>query len=76
MIALHGVYHNGNIVLDNPAPVSTAKVIVIFPDATTQETPKEEFVASRFGVAKGKFTVPDDIDVDNDEIAKMFEGDI
>jgi prevent-host-death family protein len=27
------------------------------------------------GLAKGKFKVPDDIDRDNDEIAKMFYGD-
>lgn len=31
-------------------------------------------VSKRIGVAKGKFTVPDDLDVDNDEIAAMFEG--
>ena len=29
----------------------------------------------RLGIAKGKFVVPDDIDRDNDEIAKMFFGD-
>jgi prevent-host-death family protein len=29
----------------------------------------------RLGLAKGKFEVPDDIDRDNDEIAKMFYGD-
>jgi prevent-host-death family protein len=29
----------------------------------------------RIGVAKGLFEVPDDIDEDNDEIAKMFYGD-
>ena len=27
------------------------------------------------GVAKGKFVVPDDIDGDNDKIARMFYGD-
>jgi prevent-host-death family protein len=27
------------------------------------------------GLAKGKFVVPDDIDRDNEEIAKMFYGD-
>ncbi|HEY2708760.1 MAG TPA: type II toxin-antitoxin system prevent-host-death family antitoxin [Caulobacteraceae bacterium] len=27
------------------------------------------------GIAKGKFEVPDDIDGDNEEIAKMFYGD-
>ncbi|HVN02734.1 MAG TPA: type II toxin-antitoxin system prevent-host-death family antitoxin [Caulobacteraceae bacterium] len=27
------------------------------------------------GIAKGKFVVPDNIDRDNDEIAKMFYGD-
>ena len=26
----------------------------------------------RTGVAKGKFTVPDDFDADNEEIAKLF----
>jgi prevent-host-death family protein len=26
------------------------------------------------GLAKGKFVIPDDIDRDNDEIAKMFYG--
>ena len=29
----------------------------------------------RIGVAKGLFEVPDDIDEDNDEIARMFYGD-
>jgi prevent-host-death family protein len=29
----------------------------------------------RLGLAKGKFEVPDDIDRDNDEIARMFYGD-
>lgn len=29
----------------------------------------------RIGVAKGKFTVPDDIDRDNDYIEKLFLGD-
>lgn len=28
--------------------------------------------AQRIGIAKGKFTVPDDFDADNEEIAKMF----
>jgi len=28
----------------------------------------------RLGLAKGKFVVPDNIDRDNDEIAKMFYG--
>jgi len=28
----------------------------------------------RLGVAKGKFTVPDNIDEDNEEIAKLFYG--
>lgn len=29
----------------------------------------------RWGVAKGLFTVPDNIDRDNEEIAKLFYGD-
>jgi antitoxin (DNA-binding transcriptional repressor) of toxin-antitoxin stability system len=29
----------------------------------------------RIGVAEGKFTVPDDIDVANDKIALLFTGD-
>ena len=29
-------------------------------------------IEKRIGVAKGKFSVPDDIDVHNDEIAAMF----
>lgn len=28
----------------------------------------------RFGVAKGKFKVPDNIDTDNDAIAELFAG--
>lgn len=28
----------------------------------------------RLGVAKGCFTVPDDIDADNAEVARLFEG--
>ena len=73
MIALQGTYDNGTIRLDFPAPVPKAKVLVIFPNETGQERPKNKFVASRFGVAKGKFDIPDDIDVENDEIITMFE---
>jgi antitoxin (DNA-binding transcriptional repressor) of toxin-antitoxin stability system len=29
----------------------------------------------RIGVAKGKFTIPDDIDADNEKIAQLFNGD-
>ena len=29
----------------------------------------------RIGIAKGKFTVPDDFDADNDLIATLFNGD-
>ena len=29
-------------------------------------------VSKRIGIAKGKFTIPDDIDECNDEIARMF----
>ena len=76
MIALQGTYDNGTISLDFPAPVPKAKVLVIFPNEAVQKSSDDEFVASRFGVAKGKFVVPDDIDVDNDEIVKMFEGDV
>lgn len=28
----------------------------------------------RLGVAKGHFTVPDDIDTHNDEVARLFQG--
>lgn len=30
--------------------------------------------SNRIGVAKGKFTVPDDFDADNDEIAAILTG--
>lgn len=30
----------------------------------------------RFGVAKGRFTLPDDFDTDNDYIAALFNGDV
>ncbi|MBO4859526.1 MAG: hypothetical protein J5527_13520 [Treponema sp.] len=33
---------------------------------------EQEDVSKRIGVAEGKFTVPDDIDECNDEIARMF----
>ena len=32
-------------------------------------------VSKRIGLAKGLFTVPDDINEMDDEIAEMFEGD-
>ena len=79
MVAVQGTYDNGTIMLDMPAPVSKAKVLVIFPSEKSDEyvpKKKKEFAAYRFGVAKGKFEVPDDIDFCNDEIAAMFEGDI
>lgn len=28
----------------------------------------------KFGLAKGKFVVPDDFDADNEEIARLFAG--
>lgn len=31
-------------------------------------------VGRRLGVAKGRFTVPDDIDAHNDEVARLFGG--
>lgn len=34
----------------------------------------ENTIAPRIGIAKGKFTVPDNFDWCNDEIAEMFEG--
>jgi antitoxin (DNA-binding transcriptional repressor) of toxin-antitoxin stability system len=30
----------------------------------------------RFGLAKGKFTVPDDFDADNEYIEKLFYGEV
>ena len=76
MIALQGTYDNGTIRLDFPAPVSKVKVLVIFPNEASAATnePRKSFAAYRFGAAKGKFDVPDNIDEDNDEIAAMFEG--
>lgn len=79
MLAVQGTYDNGIITLDLPAPVSKAKVLVIFPNEKADEPvqkKKKGFAAYRFGAAKGKFEVPDDIDFCNDEIAAMFEGDI
>ena len=35
-----------------------------------EETP----VSKQIGIAKGKFTVPEDFDADNEEIAAMFMG--
>lgn len=37
--------------------------------------PIEKKGGMRIGVAKGLFVVPDSIDEDNDEIARMFYGD-
>ena len=37
--------------------------------------PIEKKVGVRIGVAKGRFVVPDNIDEDNEEIARMFYGD-
>lgn len=34
-----------------------------------------EPIERRIGVAKGAFEVPDDIDANNDEVAKLFNGD-
>lgn len=34
----------------------------------------EQDVSRRIGIAKGLFTVPDDFDIDNELIRKMFEG--
>ena len=31
-------------------------------------------VSNRIGIAKGKFTMPDDFDADNDYIADLFTG--
>jgi len=35
----------------------------------------EKPVSSRIGIAAGKFQVPDDLDLHNDEIAALFGGD-
>ena len=33
---------------------------------------EKEDVSKRIGVAKGKFSIPDDVDESNEEIARMF----
>ena len=66
MIAVQGTYDNGTVMLDLPAPVAKAKVLVIFPDEEKDEQAPQEkkgFAAYRFGIAKGKFEVPDDMRV-------------
>ena len=78
MIAVQGIYDNGIVELRNPAPMSKANVLIIFPNnenSANKIERKDGFIASRFGVAKGKLVIPDNIDADNDEIARMFEGD-
>ena len=78
MIAVNGTYDNGTLNLEVPAPMSKAEVIVIFPEDENKQREKEKgnsFAHYRFGVAEGKFTVPENIDSSNDEIAKLFEGD-
>ena len=79
MIAVNGIYDNGTLNLEIPVPVTKAKVIVIFPEDEnnqTEEKKKDSFAHYRFGVAEGKFTVPENIDSCNDEIAALFEGDL
>ena len=55
MIALQGTYDNGTLSLDFPAPVSKAKVLVIFPNKplTSESETQGRFAAYRFGAAKG-----------------------
>jgi hypothetical protein len=40
------------------------------PTATSQQPPTD--VAMRIGIAKGAFELPDDIDIDNLDIAVLF----
>ena len=35
---------------------------------------ESEPVVARIGIAKGKFEVPDNIDLSNSEVARMFQG--
>ncbi|QOJ09474.1 type II toxin-antitoxin system Phd/YefM family antitoxin [Nitrosomonas sp. H1_AOB3] len=37
---------------------------------------QETFFGQRIGIAKGKFEVPDNIDVCNEEIAQLFTGEV
>ena len=73
MIAVQGFYDNGKIELKIPAPMNRAEVLVIFPEKNVEsEKIDGDFVASRFGAAKGQFVSPADIDSANDDIAEMF----
>lgn len=61
---------------------SFAEAVRIFARQSVQEKAipfvihiEEQDTDQRIGVAKGEFSVPDDIDKYNDEIADMFGGD-
>lgn len=61
---------------------SFAEAVRIFARQSVQEKAMpfvihiaEQDTDQRIGVAKGEFSVPDDIDKYNDEIAEMFGGD-
>lgn len=41
----------------------------------TMKSPEKSKRKSAFGIAKGKFVIPDDIDAYNDEIFQMFDAD-
>lgn len=60
---------------------SFAEAVRIFARKSVQEKAlpfqlqlTEQKIGTRIGIAKGKFTAPEDIDKYNDEIADMFGG--
>ena len=66
--------HLSRLVEDIASGAQLEVVIARHGKPVARLVPLEAKPKVRLGLAKGKFMIPEDIDVDNDEIAALFYG--
>ena len=74
MFAVRGIVKGNAVALNEEMSAYQGReaiVTVLDQDAPTPPPPRKDRV---LGIAKGKFVCPDNIDEDNDLIARLFEG--
>ena len=73
MFAVKGVIQGNTVLVDDAAIAGYDGRNVIVTVLDTSSSRKEKNAGPRrLGIADGKFEIPDNIDVHNDEIAAMF----
>ena len=72
MYAVKGIVKGNTVVVDDEMSQYQGKEAIVTVLDMSAGTHKGKNRVP--GIAKGKFVCPDDIDEDNEEIARMFEG--